>query len=264
MSSHEQKRMEPYPTAPLPLVVRSMRAVRQCQDRRPGQPGMVVLYGLSGLGKSTSAEMIAIKERAIYVEAGESWNKKFLLQQLLKQVGYTLDTMPRTIPEMMESFCTAVSAQRVPVIIDEMDFLTKKQGMVELLLEAHQKIANPTILLIGEEKLRYKLAKWPKVHNRVRYWVEAHKINLDDVQDIIAADNKALNAEEENHPGIIDFDPKLLEAVGALCEWNTRRMRTNIDLMREDAQARNLTALGLGDYDLSKVYTGNPDQGGMI
>ena len=85
--------------APLANVGLTLGALTGAINRPSHLPGIVVLYGPSGLGKSTSATIDTVQLRAYYVQAKSSWTRKAVYQSILKSMGVD---PAKTIYEMEE------------------------------------------------------------------------------------------------------------------------------------------------------------------
>lgn len=116
--------------ARLKNVARLMAAVERVENRAEHLPGLICVYGYSGLGKSTAAALVANTFRATYLEAKSYWTQKVFLENLLRELG---DPKPRgTIASLAEEASRLLADLRRPLIIDELDHIVAK-GYVELI-----------------------------------------------------------------------------------------------------------------------------------
>lgn len=83
------------------------------------------LVGGPGSGKSYTGQWYAEqmrKQNVYYLECAEYWNKKYFLQELLKEMGF--DAAGMNVYEMMDEVITRLRKQHQPLIImDEVDKL---------------------------------------------------------------------------------------------------------------------------------------------
>ena len=141
--------------APLANVGLTLGALNGAMKRPAHLPGIVVLYGPSGLGKSTAATVATVQLQAYYVQAKSSWTRKAVYQSILRVMGI----MPaKTIYEMEEQVATQLAASRRPLIVDECDHL------------------------VAKEHLPSNLSRWERIHNRVLEWVPAQYADMDDAR----------------------------------------------------------------------------------
>src|SRR5574341_1401106 len=165
--------------APLRNVVLVGQVMEQLINRTPNLPGMGVLYGDSGLGKSMAAAFVANRHRACYVECRSYFTKKSLLLSILEELG---GRPAKTIYEMVNQIGDELSHSRRPLIVDEMDHIVDR-NLVELLRDIYE-VSYAPILMIGEERFPAKLKKWERFHNRVLCWQPAERADLEDAQKL--------------------------------------------------------------------------------
>ena len=143
-------------------------------------PGIGVCSSPSGYGKTWASIFAQNKTGAVRVEVGDSWTRRTLLRNILKELGET--PRERTpVAELAEKVIVGARQQPLrPLIVDEADKLVDR-GMIELVREIHEHSGAP-VILIGEEKLPAKLLTVERVHNRVLDWMQAQPCDLDDVR----------------------------------------------------------------------------------
>ena len=163
--------------APLANVGLTLGALSGAMKRPAHLPGIVVLYGPSGLGKSTAATVATVQLQAYYVQAKSSWTRKAVYQSILKVMGIV---PAKTIYEMEEQVAGQLAASRRPLIVDECDHLVAK-GSIEIVRDIYE-ASGAAILLIGEEHLPTSLSRWERIHNRVLEWVPAQYADMDDAR----------------------------------------------------------------------------------
>lgn len=95
--------------APLANVGLTLGALSGAMKRPAHLPGIVVLYGPSGLGKSTAATVATVQLQAYYVQAKSSWTRKAVYQSILKVMGIV---PAKTIYEMEEQVAGQLAASR--------------------------------------------------------------------------------------------------------------------------------------------------------
>lgn len=205
--------------AALKNVILLMQLHQRLKDRGPHLPGIGVMHGYSGYGKTYAAIYLANKTGAARVEIGDSWTKKTLLMAILKELG---DPRPKgTIPALAEAAIEKLAMPgHPPLIIDEADKLVDK-GMIELVREIHESAQVP-VILIGEEALPTKLERSERAHNRVLEWVAAQPCDLEDTRKLahIFA------------PGL-SLSPDMLDLIRVQSQGKARRIVTNLDRIKE-------------------------------
>ncbi len=215
--------------------------VKKLQDRKPTLPNIGVMHGPSGFGKSYASIYAANKTRAIRVEVGDSWNRKTFLRSVLREGGVA---EPRGCAADLAELAIALLAEdgRRPLFIDEADKLVDK-GLIEIVRELAQHSQVP-VLLIGEELLPQKLARFERVHNRVLAWFGAEPCDLEDCRKLadIFLPNVAIAAP-------------LLDKIRIAGDGRARRVVVTLNDAAEEARNNGLKELNLENYK-GPIYTG--------
>ena len=231
-------------TAALGIVSMVSGLLTRIIERRSHLPGMAVLYGPSGFGKSTVAAYLSNKFRAYYVECKSVWTKKALMENILKVMGIIPG---RTVADMLDQICEQLAKSGRPLIIDEMDHIVEKVA-VEVVRDIYEGSRAP-ILLIGEERLPAKLAKWERFHGRILEWVAAPAADLQDAK--ILADFYCDG---------LDVSDDLLSAIHAKSKGSVRRIVTNLDRVREEAGNQGLKSMSMKEWGKREIWAGEAPQ----
>lgn len=222
--------------AALKNVMIMMNMVQRLQDRGQHLPGIGVMHGFSGYGKTYAAIYASNKVSAVRVEIGDSWSKKTLLTAILRELGVQRPT--GTIPMLAEAAIMRLAEPgHPPLIIDEADKLCDK-GMIEIVRELHESAQVP-VILIGEEALPAKLEASERTHNRVLEWAQALPCDLEDTRKLAGIFCRSLTLADD-----------LLEAVCQQSQGRARRVVTNLDRIAH-------WAVGVGATQIDRqIYTG--------
>ncbi|MDD2367632.1 MAG: ATP-binding protein [Desulfuromonadaceae bacterium] len=231
-------------TANLGIVTQAMGCLQRIMERREHLPGMAVLYGFSGYGKSTAAAYISNKMNAYYVECKSVWSKRAFMENVLKVMGIV---PAKTSSDMLDQICEQLAKSGRPLIIDEMDHIVEKVA-VEVVRDIYEGSRAP-ILLIGEERLPGKLAKWERFHGRIMEWAAAPAADLHDAK--VLADFYCA--------GVTVADD-LLNIIHQKSKGSVRRIVTNLDLVRKEAQSQGLSSISLKEWGKRELYTGEAPQ----
>ncbi len=226
--------------APLANVGLTLAALKGAMDRPTHLPGIVVLYGPSGLGKSTAATVATVQLNAYYVQAKSSWTRKAVYQSILKAMNIN---PARTMYDMEEQVAAQLALGRRPLIIDECDHLVNK-GIIEVVRDIYES-SNAAILLIGEEYLPGNLARWERIHNRVLQWVPAQFADMDDA--------RALRDLYCHRVAVAD---DLLTRIHELSKGVVRRICVNLELAQQAGLELGLAEIDLAAWGSRPFYTG--------
>lgn len=155
-------------------------AVLEAVDRSDGLPGVVVMYGHSGVGKSKAAAHCAVSHKAYYVECRDTWTRKAFLLAVLADMGLE---PARTLSDMVAQIATEMAASKRPLIVDDVQYLLDR-SVANVLTDIHNASNGGTLILIGEEKVPVSLKRLERLHNRVFKWVPAQPASLDDLRTL--------------------------------------------------------------------------------
>lgn len=216
-------------------------ATERLTGRTAGLPGMAVLYGPAGYGKTTAALAIANENRSYFVQVRSAWSRKALMEKILIEMG----AKPHgTIPQMLDAVCTQLATSGRMLMLDEFDHVMRADSMVELVRDIYEG-SQATILLLGEELLPQKLKKWERFHSRILSWIPAQPVSL--------ADARAL--APIYCPGIAVADD-MLDHLVKLASGSVRRVSVNLAAVAEAASVEGWESVSLRDWGNRPVYTG--------
>jgi len=147
-------------------------ALETVQSRSRGLPGLAVIYGPAGWGKTTALTTVANQTRAYYIQMRSAWGRKSFLEHLMVAMGLAdgrrvmAGKSIGTISQMLDQIAEQLALSDRPLLIDEADFLIKSDGMAELLRDVYE-ASGAAIVLSGEEMMPAKMARWERLHSRV-------------------------------------------------------------------------------------------------
>jgi DNA transposition AAA+ family ATPase len=226
--------------APLENVVLLRALVNRCEGRAGLLPGLGCFYGPAGHGKTTAAIHAVNVFHAVHVEVFMFGGVKKLLEDLAGAMGLTPE---RTVTKLFEQVTADLSMTRRPVLIDEAD-KAKSEGMLDTIRKIHD-VAQVPVILIGEEVLPQRLAKYERVHGRILAWVRAEESTLDDVRYLAPIYAKGLTVK-----------PDLLARVHKVSRGSVRYASTNLALIAEFCRSRGLGEIGLSDWGDRALHSG--------
>lgn len=170
--------------APLANIGVMENAIHRLENRGPGDPGLFVISGPSGYGKSMAAAWAKARKRAYYLQLDDFVTKKSMLVNLCKVLSLVdPDKKPKgTSAELADLVGAQLAGSKRVLIIDEFDFAVDKQ-LVMSVFSIYEK-SKASIILIGEEAMPGKLATWEKFSGRVLDTLYAEAIGLDDARTL--------------------------------------------------------------------------------
>ncbi len=152
-------------------------------DRSDGTEGMVLVYGATGVGKSTALAYYLNQYNAIYVEASPAWS----LGSMLSAITLSMGQMPKGRAADLEKQITdEMMQQGRPLFIDELDhILLPGQGTSLRMLEALRSIYDKSrmpVVMSGMDKIDRKIKLREQLSRRVFQWVEFTDLDAADVR----------------------------------------------------------------------------------
>lgn len=208
-------------------------------------PGLAIMHGPAGYGKTTAATVVGNETRAYFIQLRSAWGRKTLLQKIAFEMSIPLagKGAPKTIPELLEAVCAQLATSGRLLILDEFDYAVKNESMVDLVRDIYEGAQQP-ILAIGMELLPQKLRRWEQFHSRVYSWIPAQPVSLDDARllapvycDVACAD---------------DF---LAFLVGAAA-GSVRRVSVNLAQAAQTAAIEGWRAIDRATWGGRPIYTG--------
>lgn len=156
-------------------VVTFRESMGVLEDADRGQPGLAVVWGRAGRGKTLCAREYAVRTGAVYLRVMEDWTPRAMLSALCREVN---GTEPRTVERCKQMACEALEHSQRVVLVDEADRL--KVGLIEHFRDVHDMSGAP-IVLIGEEHLFAMLSARRRLWSRVTQTVEFGPVSAEDV-----------------------------------------------------------------------------------
>jgi hypothetical protein len=159
--------------------VRSLQgAAERLLGRSTGEPGIGVVYGATGRGKTTAAAWLAGQTNAVFVRACRTWSPSWMLGSMMTELG--AEPLGR-LGRMVDFIVKELAAQGRPLIVDEVDYLADSSRLLDTLRDLHDMSAAPLILL-GTEDFKKRVMHRPQLMGRVHQWLEFHPADFADAR----------------------------------------------------------------------------------
>lgn len=144
-------------------VKKFIAMMNNLRNRAEGVPGMGLVYGEPGLGKTYAITWWAIHNNAIYIRCTNHMSSRWLLEELVEELG----EIPYTkLSDIFNQVVSQLIKQPRIIIVDEIDYLTMESRAVETLRDIHDKTDVP-ILLIGMGSANRRLMRHKHLYDRI-------------------------------------------------------------------------------------------------
>ena len=162
--------------------VKNLRLLSQAGEslasRDVGVPGIGLICGDTGFGKTTAAAWYANHTNAVYVRALALWTPSAMLGAIMRE----LDSKP--LPSnaaMMEFIITRLMLTNRPLFVDEADYLAGSKRLLETLRDLHD-VSTMPLILIGMKDFRQRIMHREQLAGRISQWVEFRPADLEDAR----------------------------------------------------------------------------------
>ncbi|MDC8012262.1 AAA family ATPase [Tahibacter soli] len=163
---------------PISNVARLSEAATALVERPAGMPGMGLIEGETGYGKTTAAAWLITRMNGVYVRALATSTPSSLLDAICKELNIL--RRPTNVGTV-EAIVQRLAETQRPVFIDEADYLVDQKRLVETLRDIHD-LATVPVILIGMAGIRRKLTKWPQFTGRISQWVDFTPSTFEDAK----------------------------------------------------------------------------------
>ena len=162
-------------------VKRFITMMNNLQNRAEGVPGMALVYGEPGLGKTQTINWWAFKNNAILVRCTQLMSARWLLSEILEEMG---EIYGYKISDCFKLVVRNLLVNPQIIIIDDVDYLTVDSRAVETLRDIHDK-TNVPIVLVGMINAKSRLKKFNHLYDRLSEIVKFEKFSKNDIKTIV-------------------------------------------------------------------------------
>ncbi len=201
--------------------------------RPAGTPGIGLVWGATGYGKSTATAWLSTQLNAVFVRAWPTWTPVSMLAALMEELG--IKPLGRTAP-MIRSIVQALSAESRPVFIDESDYLADKPILLETLRSLHDVSSSP-LILIGMRDFQRRVMHRDQLAGRISHWVEFQAADLEDARTLTDEVCEIKVAD--------DLVARLHKSSGG----SMRGMVVGLSRIEQFARKKNIAKVSAGDWN---------------
>ena len=162
-------------------VKQFMSTAQDLLDREAGVPGLALVHGTRGLGKTKTAMWWATQNNGIYIRAKKEWSANWMLEELAIELGL----VPRSRKkDLFEDVVSALLENPRLVIIDEVNLPVP--AILETLRDIHDITGNP-FLFIGHDGIVKRLKRMAPLFDRFLYITEFKPLSTSDLSEFASA-----------------------------------------------------------------------------
>ena len=162
--------------APVKNVRALGEAGRALSERPEGLPGMGIVWGPTGAGKTTGAAWFRNRVDGAYVRAYAVWTPAAMLGAIIHELG---GVAARSCARTLDDIIDRLGNRPRPLIIDEADYLISSGRMLETLRDLHDATTAP-VVLIGMDGIQRAIQGRRQLTGRITQWLHFRPADLDD------------------------------------------------------------------------------------
>lgn len=164
-------------TLPVKNVSRLKAAGDALISRPLGLPGIGLIWGPTGFGKTTASAWFIAQCHGVYVRAMRLWSPKGLLNAIARELDQ--DTKGMNNGEMVESIIRRLAETGRPLFIDEADYIVESRRLTDTLRDIHDMSTCP-VILIGMHGIEKRIRNNEQFTGRIAQWVEFSGADMED------------------------------------------------------------------------------------
>ncbi len=162
-------------------VKRFITMMNNLQNRAEGVPGMGLVYGEPGLGKTQTINWWAFKNDALLIRCTQLMTSRWLLTEILEAMG---EITSLRVADNFKLVIRNLLVKPQVIIVDEIDYLTVDSRAVETLRDIHDK-TNVPVVLVGMINAKSRLKKFSHLYDRLSEIVKFERFSKSDIKTIV-------------------------------------------------------------------------------
>ena len=190
--------------------------------RTPDLPGIGMIWGPSGLGKTTAAvwfrrpDGCGLRARAVALDAVGGCSRHLPELDVLPAARCAL---------MLDTIVERLATTQRPLIVDEADYLLRSGRLLDTLRDLHD-VSSAPVIVIGMADFRRRVASKEQFAGRIAQTVEFRPADLADVRTTAEACCE------------VELDDDLLERITRETQGSMRRVKVALSVIERWADRR--------------------------
>lgn len=232
---------------PVKNISRLQAAGNALIKRAYGMPGIGLIWGPTGYGKSTGTTWFVNQCNGIYVRAIAQWSPKSMLCSIARELG--IDSRKFNNSEMVEAIVQRLSDREHPIFIDEADYVVERKTLIDTLRDIHD-LSTVPVILIGMHGIEKRIRNNEQFTGRVAQWVAFEGIDMEDTRMLSDALAEVRIADDLLDVLHTDASPKGNRSAGA----EVRRVTVGIGQIEYYARSRGMNEIALADWPKGRGF----------
>jgi DNA transposition AAA+ family ATPase len=166
--------------APTKNIDAVAKAYGSLQTRPQRVPGMMLIHGVAGYGKTTACEHLLDKYGGASIRCQAFWSASGMLNAICESLSLDSATRPY---QTLELISIHLKRNPKPLVIDEIDHLFHKPILLEGLRDIHDKTGSP-VVMVGMAGADRKFLRHPQLLRRITQFVELTPLDMADLKSI--------------------------------------------------------------------------------
>lgn len=154
--------------------------MNKLNTRTSGIPGMALVYGDPGLGKTQTILWWAVQNNAVFIRSTNLMSGRWLLEELVEELG---EIPYYKSSDLFKQCVRQLTVNPRIIIVDEIDYLLGDSKTIETLRDIHDK-TNVPIVLVGMGAANKKIARYRHLYDRLFEILKFEPFSLEDVKTI--------------------------------------------------------------------------------
>lgn len=232
---------------PIKNIVRLSATAEALLARPAGLPGMGLVFGETGRGKTVAARWIAERHGGILIRAMALDAPSSLLRRIHQALGLTPQG---PCAAQVVAIVEHLGRMRASLWVDEADYLVDHRRVLETLRDIHD-LSDTAVVLIGEERMEARLRSFERLSRRITHVVRCEPCDIADAR--LLADHLC--------DGVTVHDD-LLDVLLDASRGSTAHVVTGLRNIETQAHLDQRDAMTLADWGRDRpFFHGRPPRG---
>jgi DNA transposition AAA+ family ATPase len=150
-------------------VRRLQEAAAALEKRQEGVPGLGLVCGNAGFGKTKSIQWHTLRSNSIYLRAKATWTTSWMLDCICRELKiFSMNRISNKFADLRNT----IRALKCTIFIDEADYLVRDRKLLDTIRDLHDE-TNMPIVLVGMDEIQKKLMRhhqfWSRISQQVVY-----------------------------------------------------------------------------------------------